>query len=76
MQERKFKDTEAAMARWENIVNKSGKVARNWLDAINFALRQGDVTKARNLFKRAQSTHTDQPEEIWKAWLDFELVVR
>jgi len=76
VQEKKIKDNELALSRWESVVSKGGKSTLNWLEAVNFALRTNDIAKARNFLKRAQGVNTDNPEAIWKTWLDFERVVR
>eukprot|EP00842_Homolaphlyctis_polyrhiza_P003128 jgi/Hompol1/3816/HPOL_003362-RA len=67
-----MKDAAAARAVYHAAVKQSSHVSQLWLDYALFERMQGDISKARSLFKQATLQRTDDPNRIHSEWISFE----
>ncbi|CAM8971398.1 unnamed protein product [Rhodiola kirilowii] len=69
-----WKDLDAARTVWESLIKTSGSMLAAWLGYIAMEVGQGNINKARSLYRRCYSRRFTETgsEEICVSWLRFE----
>ncbi|CAM8973392.1 unnamed protein product [Rhodiola kirilowii] len=69
-----WKDLDAARTAWESLIKTSGSMLAAWLGYIAMEVGQGNINKARSLYRRCYSRRFTETgsEEICASWLRFE----